>query len=80
MGAVNDQRIAHGLPAIGSAENVAMIAAAALNQLMHDARRAGLAALVPNDAATGNHIDNFLVTDASSPVLARSFAVGIVGI
>ena len=46
MGAVNDQRIAHGLPAIGSRENVAMIVAAALDQLMHDARGAGLAVLV----------------------------------
>ncbi len=46
MGAVNDQRRELGLPTIGSAENVAMIAAAALDQLMHDARRAGLEALV----------------------------------
>jgi hypothetical protein len=52
MGAVNDQRREMGLPTIGSAENVAMIVAAALDQLMHDARRAGLAALVEKlDAA-----------------------------
>ena len=46
MGAVNDQRRELGVPTIGSPENTAMIAAAALDQLMHDARAAGLAALV----------------------------------
>jgi|APGre2960657404_1045060.scaffolds.fasta_scaffold07151_4 hypothetical protein len=52
MGAVNDQRRDMGLPTIGSAENVAMIVAAALHQLMHDARRAGLVVLVEKlDAA-----------------------------
>jgi len=52
MGAVNDQRREMGLPTIGSAENVAMIVAAALDQLMQDARRAGLVVLVEKlDAA-----------------------------
>ncbi len=52
MGTVNDQRREMGLPTIGSAENVAMIVAAALDQLMKDARRAGLVVLVEKlDAA-----------------------------
>lgn len=46
MGAVNDQRREMGVPTIGSPENTAMIAAAALDQLMHDARNAGLVVLV----------------------------------
>jgi hypothetical protein len=52
MGTVNDQRRKMGLPTIGSAENVAMIVAAALDQLRKDARRAGLVVLVEKlDAA-----------------------------
>jgi len=45
MGAVNDQRREMGLPTIGSAENVALIIQTALDQLMQDAGRAGLAEL-----------------------------------
>ena len=42
----NEQRREMGLPELGSPENVAMIVAAALDQLMHDARHAGLETLV----------------------------------
>lgn len=45
MGAVNDQRREHGLPAIGSKENVALIIRTALDQLMVDAGEAGLTEL-----------------------------------
>ena len=52
MGAVNDQRRKLGVPTIGSPENTAMIAAAALHQLMHDVQNAGLPELVEKlDAA-----------------------------
>lgn len=63
MGAVNDQRREHGLPAIGTAENVAMIVAAALDQLMHDARNAGLAVLVEKlDAAFRQAVEDCKTT------------------
>ena len=45
MGAVNDQRREMGLPTISSPENVALIIRTALDQLMQDAGRAGLAEL-----------------------------------
>ena len=45
MGAVNDQRREHGLPEIGSKENVALIIRTALDQLMMEAGEAGLTEL-----------------------------------
>lgn len=42
---VNDQRREHGLPAIGSKENVALIIRTALDQLMLEAGEAGLTEL-----------------------------------
>lgn len=45
MGAVNDRRREHGLPAIGSKENVALIIRTALDQLMVEAGEAGLTEL-----------------------------------
>jgi hypothetical protein len=63
MGSVNDQRRELGFPTIGSAENVAMIAAAALDQLMHDARRAGLVDLVEKlDAAFQQAVEDCKTT------------------
>jgi hypothetical protein len=67
MGAVNDQRRDMGLPTIGSAENTAMIAAAALDQLMHDAQNAGLAVLVEKlDAAFKQAVEDCKPTTEDS--------------
>lgn len=42
--------------------------------------RVGLRSIGINDAATGNHIDNFVATDTSTPPAGRSYAVGFMGI
>lgn len=42
--------------------------------------RAGVRSIGINDAGTGNHLDNFVVTDGSSAASPRSYAVGIIGI
>jgi hypothetical protein len=44
------------------------------------AGRAGLRSVGINDAATGNHIDDFHVYDATAAPSPRSYSVGIVGL
>lgn len=44
------------------------------------AGRAGLRSIGINDATTGNHIDNFVATDTSTPPTGRAYATGLIGL
>lgn len=44
------------------------------------AGKAGLRSLASNDAATGNHIDNFVATDTSIAATGRSYSLGLIGL